>query len=149
MTEMIIKRQMGLKNLSNKKGFTLVEVIVVLVILAILMAIAIPALTGYIDKANERNVLAEGYHIRNALQTTATMAYGDGATIAASYTGTSTVPGSTETFTAAVDKLIGQAMGGSITSITLEPNGALTAFTWVKDTANTVTYTDTGGLKLN
>jgi type IV pilus assembly protein PilA len=34
----------------NKKGFTLVEIIVVLIIIAILAAIAIPAFTGYIDK---------------------------------------------------------------------------------------------------
>jgi prepilin-type N-terminal cleavage/methylation domain-containing protein len=35
----------------NKRGFTLIEVIVVIVIIAILAAIAVPALTGYIDKA--------------------------------------------------------------------------------------------------
>lgn len=34
----------------NKKGFTLVELIVVLVILAILAALLIPALTGYIGQ---------------------------------------------------------------------------------------------------
>ena len=37
------------KKLKEKKGFTLVELIVVLVILAILAALLIPALTGYID----------------------------------------------------------------------------------------------------
>ena len=41
------------KKLKDKKGFTLVELIVVLVILAILAALLIPALTGYIDKANK------------------------------------------------------------------------------------------------
>ena len=40
------------KKLKDKKGFTLVELIVVLVILAILAALLVPALTGYIDKAN-------------------------------------------------------------------------------------------------
>lgn len=36
----------------NKKGFTLVELIVMLVILAILIALLVPTLTGYIDRAN-------------------------------------------------------------------------------------------------
>ena len=42
------------KKLKAKKGFTLVELIVVLVILAILAALLVPALTGYIDKAQGR-----------------------------------------------------------------------------------------------
>lgn len=52
----------------NKKGFTLVELIVVLVILAILMAILIPALTGYIRKAQEKQVMAEGRVVEMAAQ---------------------------------------------------------------------------------
>lgn len=38
----------------NNKGFTLVELIVVLVILAILAAVLVPALLGYIDKAKAK-----------------------------------------------------------------------------------------------
>ena len=38
----------------DKKGFTLVELIVVLVILAILIALLVPTLTGYIDNANKK-----------------------------------------------------------------------------------------------
>ncbi|MBP3233965.1 MAG: type II secretion system protein [Eubacterium sp.] len=41
---------------TNNKGFTLVELIVVLVILAILAAILVPALLGYIDRAREKQV---------------------------------------------------------------------------------------------
>ena len=42
----------------KKKGFTLVELIVVLVILAILAALLVPALIGYIDRANEEKLQA-------------------------------------------------------------------------------------------
>jgi len=37
----------------NKKGFTLIELIVVIAILAILAAILIPSITGYIAKAEQ------------------------------------------------------------------------------------------------
>lgn len=63
-----------LKN-NNKKGFTLVELIVVLVILAILAALLIPALTGYIDKAREKNIIAETRQIVMASQTLLDEAY--------------------------------------------------------------------------
>lgn len=53
----------------NKKGFTLVELIVVLVILAILAALLIPALTGYIDKAKEKQIVAETRQVVMAAQT--------------------------------------------------------------------------------
>lgn len=59
----------------NKKGFTLVELIVVLVILAILMAILIPALTGYIRKAQEKQVMAEGRVVEMAAQSVLSDAY--------------------------------------------------------------------------
>ena len=60
----------------SKKGFTLVELIVVLVILAILAALLIPALTGYIDKANKEKVVSETRMVVMAVQTVASEAYG-------------------------------------------------------------------------
>ena len=47
------------KKLKDKKGFTLVELIVVLVILAILAALLVPSLTGYIDKAKEEQLTSQ------------------------------------------------------------------------------------------
>jgi type IV pilus assembly protein PilA len=38
--------------IKNKKGFTLIELIVVIVIIGILAAIVIPRLTGFTEKAN-------------------------------------------------------------------------------------------------
>lgn len=66
------------KKLKNKKGFTLVELIVVLVILAILAALLVPALTGYIDKANQEKVIAECRSVVVAAQTTVSEYYGLG-----------------------------------------------------------------------
>lgn len=60
----------------NTKGFTLVELIVVLVILAILIALLVPALTGYIDKANQKAAMTECRQVVVAAQTTASELYG-------------------------------------------------------------------------
>ena len=63
----------------KKKGFTLVELIVVLVILAILAALLIPALTGYIDKANEEKLQATTRQVVVAAQSVVSEAYAQSA----------------------------------------------------------------------
>ncbi len=65
MKEMIKK----LQKRSNKKGFTLVEIIVVLVILAILAAIAVPAVLGYVNDAKESKYIQEARSIYIVVQT--------------------------------------------------------------------------------
>ncbi len=42
-----------LKKLTNKKGFTLMEMLIVVAIIAILVAIAIPTFAGQLDKARQ------------------------------------------------------------------------------------------------
>lgn len=47
-----------LKKFTNKKGFTLMEMLIVVAIIAILVAIAIPTFSGSLDKANAATDLA-------------------------------------------------------------------------------------------
>ena len=58
-----------LQKKSNKKGFTLVEIIVVLVILAILAAIAVPSVLGYVNEAKEERYIQEAHSIYVVIQT--------------------------------------------------------------------------------
>ena len=91
MEKMIALQQ---KRRSKKGGFTLVELIVVLVILASLAALLIPALTGYIDKAKQKQIIAETRQVVMAAQTLVDEAYGTknvGATITVSSTTDATV----------------------------------------------------------
>ena len=67
-----------IRKLKDLKGFTLVELIVVLVILAILAALLVPALTGYIDKANKEKVISEARMVLMAAQTEISEEYGNG-----------------------------------------------------------------------
>lgn len=62
----------------KKSGFTLVELIVVLVILATLAALLVPSLTGYIDKARQNAVIAKARAVLVASQAVVTEAYADG-----------------------------------------------------------------------
>lgn len=62
-----------LKN--NKKGFTLVEIIVVLVILAILAAAAIPTMLGFVEDAKGKTEIANARAAYVAAQTIATQEY--------------------------------------------------------------------------
>ena len=64
--------------LKNRKGFTLMELIVVLIILAILIAALTPVLIGWINDARETALRAEGRTALMAIQTIVTEAKGTG-----------------------------------------------------------------------
>ncbi len=57
-----------IKTIHKKHGFTLVELIVVLSILAILATLLIPSLTGHIEKAKKQAVLTEAKEVWTATQ---------------------------------------------------------------------------------
>ncbi len=60
---------------NTNAGFTLVELIVVLVILAVLAAILIPALLGWIDKAREKQELLDAKYCLTTIQAQLTERY--------------------------------------------------------------------------
>ncbi|NLD99396.1 MAG: prepilin-type N-terminal cleavage/methylation domain-containing protein [Fibrobacter sp.] len=55
------------KKLRNKGGFTLTELIVVVAILGILVAVAVPTVIGYIDDAKESADLSNAKTLENAI----------------------------------------------------------------------------------
>lgn len=66
------------KQLHQEKGFTLVEIIVVLVVLAILAAFTIPAMLGFVENAKAKAYIAEAREVYVAAQAVATEYTGTG-----------------------------------------------------------------------
>ncbi len=131
-----------LKKLRNnkKKGFTLVELIVVLVILAILAALLIPALTGYIDKAKEKDVIAETRSTVMAAQTLVDEKYADKAVGANDIT---VAADGTIKFSEVAD--LAEVEVGNIKTVTVD-TGKVTGVVYTKS-GKTCTYSKTGTAK--
>lgn len=132
-----------IRKMKNRKGFTLAELIVVLVILA---ALLIPAMTGYIDKANQEKVVAETRMIVMAVQTEASTYYGTKGSSGAIATGTLAKVNDTNADSkAAFDEIVklAEVKGlGTTTSFTatVGTNGAVTSVTYYNG-AYVCTYT--------
>jgi len=62
----LVKKTESAKEPRNK-GFSLIEVMVVIVIMGVLAAVAVPKLFGYIEKTREKTDLAWLYYFRNAI----------------------------------------------------------------------------------
>lgn len=128
------------KRSSNRSGFTLMEVIVVLVILAILAVVLIPALTGYIDKANEKSAVAEARSVVMACQTVGSEAYADKVKFGGD---------SAETFknskyekeALALAEIDSSGGNGSITSVTFNEKNKVTALEYVSMSGIAIRYT--------
>lgn len=59
----------------NKKGFTLIEIIVVIVVLAVLMAVSVPSVLKYINEADNAKYMAQGRSVMTIAQTEVIKAY--------------------------------------------------------------------------
>ena len=75
MHKKVIKEEKTMNNIiKTKKGFTLVELVIVIVIVGILSVISVPIYRGYVDKAKftEGNILVNAiakaelaFHVKN------------------------------------------------------------------------------------
>lgn len=131
-----------LKKLKNdKKGFTLVELIVVLVILAILAALLVPALTGYIDRAKEKSVIAETRSVVMAAQTLEDEAYAT-TNVGVKVDFNATSEATTGTTYAAAKALA--EVKGTVKDIQVGPNGVISSVQYTNK-GKTCTYDGTAG----
>lgn len=129
MEKMIALQQ---KRRSKKGGFTLVELIVVLVILAILAALLIPALTGYIDKARQKQIVAQTRQCVMAAQTIYDENYGKGAT--------TTVSAWDTDWDDDVEELAEVPTGGLVSDITIDGKNKVSKLTYTDKNNKSCTY---------
>jgi len=117
------------KILKNKKGFTLIEIIVVLVIIAILAAATVPAMIGYVNEARGKAFASEARVGLIAAQAVVTEQVAAGATVSTTGAitradGSTTTVFATQSFQNMTIDVTGQS--AAFTGITVNTNNRVT-----------------------
>lgn len=133
-----------LKKSNNKKGFTLVEIIVVLVILAILAAAAVPTMLGFVEDSKGKAEIANARAAYIASQSIATEEYASGMvqaaatgkTLATLIGGNTYLIAATEGTASAtnapkLNKMLGADMTGAKVTPTIDANGKVTTVVYL------------------
>lgn len=130
----------------NKKGFTLIEMIVVIAIIGILAAILVPSMVGYLETAKESREEANAKMVYTAAQAAVTSLEATNP-VAGTGTGTVYAENATEGCDATrkdlfgkIEKFIGESNYGNFTPIQVRVvDGAVTEVK-VTDSSGTATY---------
>ena len=123
------------KILKNNKGFTLIEIVVTIIIIAILAAILVPSMLSWIDNANQKTVISAADTIRNTVAAEVLEVYKDG----------DDVDGTPATNTAAYDQAFWDAVNTKV-GVTLQYTDSTAdnyvMFTVVSGDVTELTYSD-------
>lgn len=122
----------------NNKGFTLVEIIVVLVILAVLAAALIPAMTGFVEDARGKAYITEArtaYVAAQAYSTETFTTYKPAAGTVQDYISGQLTASTLDTTTNVIYKrMLGSCTAGAqITGVTVDGNGKITQLIYKVD----------------
>ena len=141
-----------LQNLKkDKKGFTLVEMIVVIVIIGILLAILVPGMFKYIDKAKDKQILVNARTAQLNLETAVRELYGKnqvsiGDIIIAEdyvYDGTNAKITITKGDKNVEVTILPIPTGGTLKAISMEDDGKITGFKYY-ESGKMVEYNEFG-----
>lgn len=135
----------AMKKKKNRKGFSLVELIVVLVIMAILAAALVPTLVGYIKQTRQSNAKNECAAAVSAAQTIGSSAFanpdcvysnnGDGGNLKFNFTATPVTVTSDASGKDVTDVIeyLSEVGNGTVSDVEYTSEGVITKLTYTKD----------------
>lgn len=115
---------------TSKKGFTLVEIVVVLVILAIMAGFAVPAYNGFVTKAKQSEVLADARIVLVAAQAAGQEKYAIKGSALTNAADNATVKASIDSYLGTIGGFYTATLSGTgvVTGILYQKAGTLATF---------------------